>query len=268
MRLLIVLTLIFALTSCGKKEVRNSVPMEEQPAELLVAGDQFFSNGDYENAFRAYGVVYYDFPSSREYIDAAIGLSKCYGAMENYEKEFDILYELLKQNLIPTKVPLVYNSVATFYERSAGISEQLTGEGTGDYETAISYYKKAISYPNSEDIEAKSYAQYMIGTLHEKLEQNDKAMEAYQLAQTVYQGSEWSLRAEQNIADLQVKLQRRAEYQDSGMLPDTPPADTLNTSPSLESDTPAETDQASTDIPPLDSNLVQPDTTASEPPRY
>ena len=104
MRLLIVLTLIFTLTSCGKKEVRNSVPTEEQPAELLVAGDQFFSNGDYENAFRAYGVVYYDFPSSREYIDAAIGLSKCYGAMS---ANFSYLHVLslrpadLKQHPIP-----------------------------------------------------------------------------------------------------------------------------------------------------------------------
>jgi len=230
MRFLILITLIFLIASCGKKEVRNGIPANDQPAELLKYGDQFYHNGDYENAFRAYGIVYYDYPSSREYIDAAIGLSKCYGAMQSYEKQFEILHNLLRENLIPSKVPGVYNAVAEFYERSAGISEQLTGEGTNDYKTAISYYTKSIQYPNSDDLDAKSFAQFKIGTLYEEMKDYPKAIEAYETALNTYQGSEWALRAEQNILDIQERMRRRAEYQQSGMLPDTtttPPVQTM-----------------------------------------
>jgi tetratricopeptide (TPR) repeat protein len=227
MRYFILITLIFLMASCGKKEVRNGIPANENPSELLKYGDQFYHNGDYENAFRAYGIVYYDYPSSREYIDAAIGLSKCYGAMQSYEKQFEILHNLLRENLIPTKVPGVYNAVAEFYERSAGISEQLTGEGTNDYKTAISYYNKSIQYPNSDDLDAKSFAQYKIGTLYEKMKDYPKAIEAYETALNTYQGTEWALRAEQNILDIQERMRRRAEYQQSGMLP----ADTTTTPP-------------------------------------
>lgn len=231
MRYLILITLIFLIASCGKKQVRNGIPENDQPAELLKYGDQFYLNGDYENAFRAYGIVYYDYPSSREYIDAAIGLSKCYGAMQSYEKQFEILHNLLRENLIPSKVPGVYNAIGEFYERSAGISEQLTGEGTNDYKTAINYYAKSIQYPNSDDLDAKSFAQFKIGTLYEEMKDYPKAIEAYETALNTYQGTEWALRAEQNILDIRERMRRRAEYQQSGMLPadttTTPPAQTM-----------------------------------------
>jgi tetratricopeptide (TPR) repeat protein len=223
MRFFIILTFIFLIVSCGKKEVRNPIPEGEAPEGLIKYGDQFYESGDYENAFRAYGIVYYDHPSSREYIDAAIGLSKCYGATQNYEKQFEILYNLLRENLIPTKVPGVFNAVAEFYERSAGISEQLTGEGTNDYKTAINYFKRAIDYPNSDDQNAKSFAQFKIGTLYEKMKDYPKAIEAYESTLNTYQGTEWALRAEQNILDIRERIQRRMEYEQSGMLPEDTP---------------------------------------------
>ena len=230
MRFLLLITLVLLAASCGKKEVRNTTPEDERPAELLKYGDQFYLSGDYENAFRSYGIVYYDYPSSREYIDAAIGLSKCYGTMQSYEKQFEILYNLLRENLIPTKVPGVYNAVAEFYERSAGISEQITGEGSNDYKTAINYYTKSIQYPNSDDLEAKSFAQYKIGKLFEKLKDYPKAIEAYETTLNTYQGTEWALRAEQSILDIQQRMRRRMEYEQSGMLP----ADTTSTKPAFQ----------------------------------
>lgn len=233
MRFLILITFVFFMVSCGKKEVRNTIPEDERPAELLKYGNQFYQSGDYDNAFRSYGIVYYDYPSSREYIDAAIGLSKCYGAMQSYEKQFEILYNLLRENLIPTKVPGVYNAVAEFYERSAGISEQITGEGTNDYKTAINYYTKSIQYPNSDDLDAKSFAQYKIGKLFEKLKDYPQAIEAYESALNTYQGTEWALRAEQSILDIRERMRRRAEYEESGMLP----ADTTSVKPAFQNDT-------------------------------
>ncbi|NIT54763.1 MAG: hypothetical protein GWN00_00515, partial [Aliifodinibius sp.] len=162
-----------------------------------------------------------NYPTSREYIDAAIGLSKSYGALDNYEKQFDILYGLIKENLVPSRVPEIYNIIAGFYEESAGISEQLTGAGTTDYQTAIEYYKKSIEYPNSNDMNAKGFAQYRIGRLHEDLENYQNAFEAYKTVATQYEGTEWAVRADQSIDELSATLQRRKEYQEKGLLPDT-----------------------------------------------
>ncbi|RMF59133.1 MAG: hypothetical protein D6748_07110 [Calditrichaeota bacterium] len=216
MRVFLSVLVLVTLLSCSKKEVRAPIPEENLPAELVKQGEQFYQTGDYENAFRAFGVVYYNYPSSREYIDAAIGMARTYGAMENYEKEFDILYTLLQGNLIPSKVPQIYTAIAEFYERSAGISEQVTGRGDEDYQTAISYYEKAISYPNSKDATAKSYAQYKIGTLYEKLGDIQKAIQAYQTTLNQYSGTEWALRAEQGIIDINERLRLQKEYEASG----------------------------------------------------
>ncbi len=257
MRWISIFIILLFLGGCGKKEIRNPISETDQPAELLKLGDQFYKNQDFENAFRAYGIVYYNYPTSQEYIDAAIGLSRSYGALKNYEKEFDLLYNLLRENLIPSKVPNVYNAIAEFYERSAGISEQLTGEGSSDYKTAIDYYKKAIDYPNSNDNEAKSFAQYKIGVLLEKLDDNQQAMQAYQNTMTVYEGSEWAAKAEQSIAALRIKLERRAEYQESGLLPtqeqksdevsgagqESPPYPSFGESPTVPDTTKAEEKQ-------------------------
>ena len=74
MRFWILISALLITVACGKKEVRNEISEEKQPVELLKYGDQFYAEGDYENAFRAYGIIYYNFPTSREYIDAALGL--------------------------------------------------------------------------------------------------------------------------------------------------------------------------------------------------
>ncbi len=126
MRILFIIALLILVAGCSKKEVRTEIPEAERPEEFLKFGDQFYQNGDYDNAFRAYGYIYENYPTSREYIDAAIGLSRCYGALQDYNKGFDILYDLLQNNLIPTKVPQIYNAIGEFYERSAGISEQIS----------------------------------------------------------------------------------------------------------------------------------------------
>ena len=221
MRIALLLFLALLISACGKKEIRTEVTEEERPASFLQHGNQFYQSGDYDNAFRAYGYIYENHPTSREYIDAAIGLSRTYGALEDYDRAFDILYDLLKNNLIPTKVPNIYNAIAEFYERSAGISEQLSGAGNKDFETAISYYEKSVNYPNSENRIAKSYAQYQIGSLYEKMDDFKEAMKAYEITRTLYNGSEWAQRAEEQIATLNERLLRRSDYEQSGMMPDS-----------------------------------------------
>jgi len=265
--------LILLLAACSKK---NTKAVEgNTPEELLVYADGAFNNSDYESAFLAYGLIFDQYPTSREYIDAAIGLSRCYGEFEDYQKSFDMLHNLLKENLIPSKVPQIYNVIGDFYERSAGISEELTGEGSTDYKTAIGYYQKAIDYPNSEDQKAKSYSQYKIGSLYIKLAEYDSALQELQKTIDDYPAQQWASVAEEKTSLLQAMIESRkarerldAAKQDTLMSPTpqmdkakepakadtlktTAPPDTIKTAPEPE---PAPPDTTTEKKPKLDLN--------------
>jgi tetratricopeptide (TPR) repeat protein len=209
------LLVIIFFVSCSKKTSKVTVNKQSGAEELLAYGDKVYNTGDYESAFLAYGVIYKEYPTSREYIDATIGLSRCYGQLQNHEKEFELLYNLLRENIIPSKVPQVYNAIAEFYENSAGISEQLTGDATQDYKTAIGYYEKAIKYQNSEDEKAKGYAQYKIGELYENLGEFERSLEAYEKTVTNYQGVDWDLLASEKISIIQTKREAQILYEQS-----------------------------------------------------
>jgi tetratricopeptide (TPR) repeat protein len=197
--------LILLVAGCSKK---NAKTVEgNTPEELLAYADGAFNSGDYESAFLAYGVIFDQYPTSREYIDAAIGMSRCYGEFEDYNKSFEMLYNLLKENLIPSKVPQIYNVIGDFYERSAGISQQLTGYGTPDYKTAIGFYRKAIDYPNSEDQKAKSYSQYKIGSLYIKMAEYDSALQALQKTIDEYPAQQWASVAQEKTGLLQTMIE-------------------------------------------------------------
>ena len=268
MRLFKIPVLLLILTSfllfCAKKTTQEGFQQEgATAADLLRYGNQFYEAGDYENAFIAYSLIYQNYPTSREYIDAVIGLSKCYGAFEQYEKQFDLLYNLLRGNIIPSRIPQIYNAIAEFYENSAGISQQLTGESTQDFERAIAYYQKAIDYPNSDDKVAKGYAQFKIGTLYERLKDYQHAIEAYERTINYNPNTEWRVRAEQAIENLRQRLELRAQYQATG----TPvAADTLQPVPEAAPapmDTLITPAQADTLLPaptPADTNKHSPDT--------
>lgn len=219
------LVLLVAVVFCGRKETqKQTVDPAVAPAKLLEYGNKFFNEGDYENAYIAYRLIYTDYPTSREYIDAVIGLARCYGKFEKYDKQFELLYNLLRENLIPSRVPDIYNAIAEFYENSAGVSAEFTGQDSLDYVHAISYYQKAIEYPNSQDSTAKGYAQYKIGTLYEKLRDYPKAIEAYQNTINHFGTTEWAARAEAALQDLKSRLQMRMEYERTSSI--SAPADT------------------------------------------
>lgn len=201
------------LISCSRKSSKGVDIEQNTPEELLQYADNVYNNGDYESAFLAYGLIYEQYPTSREYVDAAVGLSRCYAQFEDYEKGFDIIYNLLKENMVPSKVPKIYNVIAEFYERSAGISAQLTGEGTTDYKTAIEYFRKAIDYPNSEDKQAKSYAQYKVGTLFERLNDLEQALKSYQKTTEEYPDQQWAALAQEKTGIVQSKMQRLKAYE-------------------------------------------------------
>jgi tetratricopeptide (TPR) repeat protein len=246
--------LILLVAGCSKKNAKTNPG--NTPEELLAYADKTFNSGDYESAFLAYGVIYDQYPTSREYIDAAIGMSRCYGEFEDYAKSFDMLHNLLKENLIPSKVPQIYNVIGDFYERSAGISEQLTGQGSTDYKTAIGYYQKAIDYPNSEDPKAKSYSQYKIGSLYIKLAEYDSALQALQKTVDDYPSQEWASLAQEKTGLLQtlIENQKARELYNTS----TATKDTLIAPSQEKTKTPVKADTLKTAMPPDTTKTVKP----------
>jgi tetratricopeptide (TPR) repeat protein len=156
-----------------------------------------------DKAIQAFEIIYNRYPTSREYISAVIGMSRAYNNLGDFEKGFNLLYNLIRENMVPSRVPEIYNEMGRYYEVTAAYSKEAgISSEKEDYKSAISYYKKSVSYPNSDDEIAKSYAQFQIGELQSKLGNFQDAALAYQSTIFNYSGTEWAQIAEQRIAQL------------------------------------------------------------------
>jgi tetratricopeptide (TPR) repeat protein len=203
-KFLVILLLIFMLViGCGNKEalVKSNEGLEA-PA-LLQKGTEMYNLGNTEEALLAYEVIYSRYPTSREYIGAVIGMARCHNNLGDFERGFDLLYNLIRENMVPSKVPEIFNEMARFYEVNAAFSSEAgISQEADDYKKAIDFYQKAVKYPNSEDIEAKSYAQFRAGELYLKLAQYEDAALAYQATLYKFPNTEWAQMAETRIGEL------------------------------------------------------------------
>ncbi len=197
------------LISCTRKQTGETTQPQLDPGKLLEQANQYYAQGNLDEAFRAYGLIYERFPTSREYIDAVIGLSRCYSDYGNYEKSFDLLYNLVRENMVPSRVPEIYIEMARYFEVNAGISSVagLSNEEQ-DYEKAIEYYQKAIDYPNSNDMNAKAYAQLRIGELYIQMGKFKDAILAFKATTTNFPGTEWAKVAEQRLNEFREALDK------------------------------------------------------------
>jgi tetratricopeptide (TPR) repeat protein len=205
MRSLVILMLItFTLFfSCGQKQKKVESLQGLPPVELLAKGNQAYLDGNMEEALKAYGAVYDRYPTSREYIDAVMGMARSYNNMGDFERGFNLLYDLIRENMVPSRIPEIYNEMAKYYEVSALYGRQVgISREEEDYQKALSYYQKAVDYPNSDDPQAKSYAQFQIGELYAKLGKYQEAGLAYQSAVYKYHGTEWAQLAQQRFDQL------------------------------------------------------------------
>ncbi len=194
---------LLVFLSCGKKQAAVR-PMEGlAPAELLTKANEFYTAGNVDKALEAYDIIYGRYPTSREYIDAVLGMAKCYNDLGNFETGMDLMYTLIRENMVPTRVPEIFNQMAKYYEVNAGISTVVgLSNEEQDYRKAIDYYQKAINYPNSDDIKAKSFAQFKIGELNLNMAQYKDAALAYQATVYNYPSTEWADKASQRIDEL------------------------------------------------------------------
>jgi len=196
--------LVILAGSCSKKEVAVKSMEGLEPPQLLEKGNEAYAQGNMEDAIKAYEMIYNRYPTSREYISAVLGMARANNNMGEFERGFSLLYNLIRENMVPTRVPEIYNEMARYYEVTAAYSREagISREGE-DYQKAIEFYKKSVDYPNSDDARAKSYAQFQIGELEMKLNNYEQAALAYQSTIYRFSGTEWAQLAEQRITQMQ-----------------------------------------------------------------
>lgn len=261
-RLSLILILLIALyLGCSQKQAGVKPGEKMDPTALLEKADQLYSADNVEAAAQSYAKIYNNFPTSREYIDAVIGLSRCYNDMGNYEKGMDLLYNLIRENMIPSRVPDIYNEMAKYYEVNAGISSVagLSNEEK-DYRKAIEYYRKGIHYPNSNDKEAKSYAQYRIGELYISLLEFKKATLAFVATTHDFPETKWAQAAELRLTEMRQAVNKVLSESEAGAeTPATTPV--VETAPETRvTDQPADTSHTP-EIAPQDTIRTPADTT-------
>ncbi|MEJ2634587.1 MAG: tetratricopeptide repeat protein [Calditrichia bacterium] len=238
--ILIVLSTVL-LFSCSKKEAAV-IPMNDlDTPTLFQKGNELYAQGNINDAMRAYSIIYNNHPTSREYVDAAIGLSRCYNDMGQYDKGMDLLYNLVRENMVPTRVPEIYNEMAKYYEVNAGISSMSgVSDESKDFQKAIDYYQKSVNYPNSDDRQAKAYAQYRIGELYVNMLKFKEAILAFNATETSFPQTDWARKAGQRLQEMKQAVNTvlsedrgSSVQQEALQLPTTPttPADSQATPP-------------------------------------
>jgi tetratricopeptide (TPR) repeat protein len=174
---------------------------DETPESLIQKGEVEFVNGNYDQSIKLAQLMLDNFPTSDLHIDAQLLISNTLGAQEKYEDQFDLLLRILKENIIPEKVPLIYMQLGEFYENSAKWNPGDVTTDSVDFSNAADFYKKAVFYPNSEDRYTKANALYRMGLMHAKLNEIEVASKAYQELITVYPESPYSSLARTKLSD-------------------------------------------------------------------
>jgi tetratricopeptide (TPR) repeat protein len=174
--LVVFMALLFGCSSKDKK-VDPAQLMTDQ--NILQSGDTQFNNGQYHDALQTYEKILIYHPTSDLHIDAQLRMADCYGAMDNYESQMDVLLRLLKENIIPEQVPQIYIQIGRFYERSAQFNPGISSNDSSDLKTAFAYFEKAIQYKDSEDLQTKAEAQYRRAFMETRLGQIRQAADHY-----------------------------------------------------------------------------------------
>jgi tetratricopeptide (TPR) repeat protein len=173
----LVFVMIFLTLSCSSKK---EISLEEETAEsLLEKSRAAYVKGDYDKTINYIDLMLNNFPTSDLHIDAQLLQAQTLGAKEEYEEQFDLLLRILKENIIPEKVPQIYMQIGEFYENSAKWNPMDVTSDTVDFQQAAKYYRKAVFYPNSDDRATKAAALYRAGLMYAKSKDFETAKIAY-----------------------------------------------------------------------------------------
>ena len=200
LKMLVSLLLLTAFIACGGSK-DDIIIEDETPESLIQKGEVEFSNGNYDRSMQLAQLMLDNFPTSDLHIDAQLLISKSLGGQEKYEEQFDLLLRILKENIIPEKVPLIYMQIGEFYENSARWNPGDVTTDSVDYTNAAGFYKKAVFYPNSDDRYTKANALYRMALMHAKLNEIETASKAYQELIVTFPESPYSSLARTKLTD-------------------------------------------------------------------
>lgn len=196
---LVLLTLL--IFSCGGTKKEEIDYSQITDAEMLQLANQDFKEGKYKEAIDKYNRLLLEFPTSNLHIDAQLKIAESYGKMDKYERQMEQLYRLVRENIIPERVPKIYVQIGKFYERAAQFNPGIITSDSTDYNKALKYYEMALKYPDSDDTVAKSEAVYRRGLVEAKIGQIDDAISRYNLVSNMYPNSDFSILAQMKLKD-------------------------------------------------------------------
>jgi len=199
----------FLIFACSHQEEMVYVDPAWEPEVLMVKANEYLQQQDYDHAFDAFSVIYEEYPASRLYTDAVLGLAYIYGKNEQYEKQMDMLLTLVEENIVPTKIPAIYNQIAEFYEKTATVIREINPQDTIDLGNAIEFYQKAASYPLSGDSVSKAESFYKVSLIQFQLGHKEKGLATLEKITREFPGNPWAIQASNFLTT----------YEETGILP-------------------------------------------------
>jgi TolA-binding protein len=185
--------------SCSSK--KGIVLEDETPESLLQKAELAYDNDKPADAIQISQMILDNFPTSDLHIDAQLLMTRSLGAQEKYEDQFDLLLRILKENIIPEKVPRIYMQIGEYYEHAARWNPGNITSDTTDLRQAAKYYRRAVFYPNSNDRDTKAKALYRAALMHAKIRDYETAKKAYAQVIESYPESPYSGLAKIKLLD-------------------------------------------------------------------
>lgn len=192
--------LIYFIASCGAS--KEEIVIEDETAEsLLEKSNAALEVKDYDKVLLLDSLLLVNFPTSDLHIDAQLNTAKALGGKEKFEDQMDLLLRILKENIIPEKVPLIYIQLAEFYEHASQWNPGTVTNDSMDWAEAAKYYRKAVFYPDSKDNLSKAKALYRAALMYAKLRQVDVARRAYEQTIAYYPDTKYAAMSKIKLTD-------------------------------------------------------------------
>ncbi len=189
--LVAIISVSFFISGCffGKNGKDNEIPTDR---EMMATANMQYEAGQYQDAVNTLQSLIINYPISDLHIDAQLKTADAYGKMEDFETQMDVLLTLLKENIIPEKVPRIYIQIAKFYVEAATFNPGTVTSDTVDYNAAIDYFTKAYQYKDSDETEAKAEAMYGRAMTEARMGNLKDAVAHYKLVKTLYPESNYA----------------------------------------------------------------------------
>jgi len=137
----ILLAGLFLFLSCASE--KKGLDLEnETDLTLLEKAQAAYEQADFKQAIMLNQAMIDNFPMSDLHIDAQLNIARSLGAMEKFEEQLDLLLRILKENIVPERVPEIYVQIAQIYENAARWNPGIVTDDTSDLKLAARYTVK------------------------------------------------------------------------------------------------------------------------------